>query len=118
MQPCPNKTIKCVNCHEYFEELRPLIKEVIVSHHFKKDAPDFDINLVSDCQHEYFTRLHKFEETVDGNHIFRAVKDKMHVVYAIDKEHRLIFLRAFKNFGEYKRFLMDKKRIKEMISLV
>lgn len=115
MQPCPDKSIKCVNCHEYFKELRPLIKEVIVSHHFKKDAPLFDTTLITDCKHEYFVRLHKFEETIDGNHVFRAVKGKVHIVYVIDKDHRLIFLRAFKNFTDYKKFLKDKKRIKEMI---
>jgi len=114
--PCPNKTIKCINCHEYFEEVRPLIKEVIVSHHFKRDAPDFDTNLIVDCQHEFFTRLHKLEEKIDGNHIFRAVKDGVHIVYAVDVNHRLIFLRAFKNFEEYEKFLSNSKKIKEMIS--
>jgi len=112
------KTERCINCHEYFEKLKPSIKEVILTHHFKKDAPDFDTNLIVDCKHEYFAHLHKFEETIGGNHIFRALKDKIHVVYVIDKKHRLIFLRAFSNFNEYQRFLKDKKRILESLEKV
>ena len=113
---CSEKTERCVNCHDHFEQLRPLVKEVIVSKHFKRDAPAFDVNLVVDCKHEHFRRLHKFEETIEGNHIFRAVKDEKHIVYAIDKNHRLIFLRAFDSFEEYKKFLNDKKKILKIIS--
>jgi len=112
---CPNKTEKCVNCHNHFEQLRPLVKEVIVSKHFLKDAPDFDVSSITDCKHEYFIRLHKFEETINGNHIFRAIKGRTHFVYAIDKNHSLIFLRAFDNLKEYEKFLMDKRKILDMI---
>src|SRR3989344_9152163 len=104
-----NKTERCINCHPYFEQLRPVIKGVVVFKHFLKDAPDFNVNLITDCQHEYFTRLHKFEETIDGNHIFRAIKGKKHYVYAIDRNKRLIFLRAFSSFKDYKKFLNEKK---------
>ena len=82
------KQEKCLNRYDHFEQLRPAITEVITSKHFLKDAPDFDTNLIVDCQHEYFTRLHKFEETIDGNHIFRAIRRKTHYVYAIDKNKR------------------------------
>ena len=109
------KTERCLNCHEYFEKLKPSVSEIIITKHFKKDAPDFDINLIVDCKHEYFAHLHKFEGKIDGNYVFRALKDKVHVVYVIDKKHRLIFLRAFSNFNEYQRFLEDKKRILEML---
>ncbi len=115
MIQCSNKTQKCINCHDHFQQLRPLVNDVVVSKHFKRDAPDFNINLILDCEHMHFTRLHKFEETIEGNHIFRALKDKMHIVYAIDKNHRLIFLRAFNNFGSYKKFLNEKKEIMNMI---
>ena len=106
---------RCINCNDHFDQLRPHIKEVAVSKHFLKDAPDFDINLIVDCRHEHFTHLHKFEETIEGNHIFRAVKDKTHYVYAVDKNKRLIFLRAFSNFKDYKKFLNQKKSVLKII---
>lgn len=109
------KQEKCLNFYDHFEQLRPTIKEVITSKHFLKDAPDFDTNLIVDCQYEYFTKLHKFEETIKGNHIFRGIKGKTHYVYAIDKNKRLIFLRAFNNFKDYKKFLNEKKIILKII---
>lgn len=115
METCPCRTEKCVNCHDHYQQLRPLVKEIIKTRHFSRDAPDLDINGIINCEHENFTRMHKFEEIIDGNHIFRALKGKMHVVYAIDKDERLIFLRAFCNFNSYKKFLNDKKMIEEMI---
>ncbi len=114
---CPNSA-RCVNCHHHFQELRPIVKEIIVIKRFLKDAPDFNTELVIDCQHEFFTHLHKFEGTVNGNHIFRALKNKTHVVYTIDKQNRLIFLRAFNNFNAYKKFLENKEKIIEMIENV
>lgn len=117
MPPCVNN-IKCDNCHNYFKILRPNIIGIFVSNHFKRDYPDFDISLVTDCQHVHFTNLHKFEEKVDKNYIFRAVYNKKHIVYAIDNNKRLIFLRAFGNFKEYGKFLVDKKTIKEIIETV
>ena len=115
MEPCQNKTERCINCHDHFQQLRPLIKEIIVTHHFKRDLPDFNTSQIVDCDHSSFTRLHKFEETIDGNHLFRAIKGETHIIYAIDKNHRLIFLRAFTNFKDYKKFLNKKK---EIISLI
>lgn len=106
---------RCLNCHEHFKQLRPYIKEIIVSKHFLRDAPDFNTSLIFDCEHENFTKLHKFEETIDGNHVFRAITGKMHYVYAIDKGKRLIFLRAFSNFKDYKKFLNEKKLILRII---
>ncbi|MFH1510978.1 MAG: hypothetical protein ABIF10_04745 [Candidatus Woesearchaeota archaeon] len=110
------KTPLCANCHDHYSSLRPLVKEIIVSKHFEKDLPGFDVSLIVDCDHAGFTRLHKFEETIDGNHIFRAIKDHTHIVYCIDKSHNLIFLRAFSNFKAYAKFLDDKKAILAMIS--
>ncbi|MCX6706631.1 MAG: hypothetical protein NT001_00640 [Candidatus Woesearchaeota archaeon] len=112
---CKDYNDKCINCHDHYQQLRPLIKEVIVTSHFERDLPSFDITSITDCRHENFTHLHKFEETIDGNHIFRALQDHTHIVYAIDKAHRLVFLRAFDNFKEYERFLSNKKKITEMI---
>jgi hypothetical protein len=107
---------RCINCHEHFKQLRQYITQIIISGHFAKDAPDFDTNQIVDCEHENFTELHKFEKTIDENHIFRAVKEKMHYVYAIDKNKRLVFLRAFRNFNDYKRFLSENNAILKIIN--
>ena len=116
MFECP-KTLRCENCHEHFQMLRPQITSVLLSNHFKRDFPDFDINLILSCEHEHFTRLHKFEEKIDKAYIFRAVYNEKHIVYAI-ADKKLIFLRSFANFKEYGKFLSDKKKIKELIESV
>ena len=115
---CQDKTPRCVNCHDYFQQLRPLIKNTIISKHFQRDLPDFNSNLLIDCEHQYFKKLHKFEEVLNGNHIFRALLDKIHIVYAIDKDHNLLLLRAFHNFKEYKKFIDNKKQILHMIDKI
>jgi len=104
--------------HNHFQQLQPTITEVIVTKHFRRDAPDFDVKLVADSEHSCFTHLHKYEETIEGNHIFRALQHKTHFVYCVDTENRLICLRAFPNFKEYKKFLEDKKAILRMIGSV
>jgi hypothetical protein len=114
MESC-DEEVRCANFHPLFEKLRSGVTQVIVSRHFLRDIPGFDVTLILDSRHEHFLHLHKFEETIGGNHIFRALKDKTHIVYAIDKCGRLIFLRAFHNFKEYERFLGDKKTIASMI---
>ncbi len=101
---------------DHFEQFRPGIKEVIVTKHFNRDIPGFDTALVLDSKHEHFTELHKYEENISGSHLFRALHNHIHIVYAIDKQHNLIFLRAFKNFKEYEKFLEEKKKIALMIS--
>ena len=100
--------------------VRPLIKNVAVSKHFVRDLKDQEkmnsiIKNILDCSHLEFNELHKFEENIDGNLIFRAKKEGTHIVYCVDKEMRIIFLRAIKNYTEYKNFLEDKKEIKKMI---
>jgi len=102
----------------HFEQFKPSIKKVIITHHFKKDLPDFDASLILDSKHEHFTRLHKYEENIEGNHIFRALKNKTHIVYAVDRSHNLIFLRAFHNFTEYMKFLDNKKKILGIIESI
>jgi hypothetical protein len=71
---------------------------------------------VLDCSHLEFHELHKFEKNIDGNLIFRAKKEKTHIVYGVDKNMRIVFLRAMKNFTQYKKFLEDKKEILRMIA--
>lgn len=110
---CPKEEEACLNCHSHFRALRPLVKEAVVTKRFMHDAPGFDVNVILDCQHEHFTRLHKFEETINGVHVFRAVKHRKHIVYAIDDKHRMVFLRAFDNYSNYKRYLNKKQLILE-----
>jgi hypothetical protein len=103
--------------------IRPLVKSVVVSRHFIRDLKnqqerDSIIRDILDCSELEFTELHKFEENIDGNLVFRAKKEGKHIVYGVDKKMRIVFLRVFRNFGEYKKFLDDKKRIRRMLEHV
>jgi mRNA-degrading endonuclease RelE of RelBE toxin-antitoxin system len=96
---------------------RPLIKTAIVSKRFIKDLKNEKeaksiVNEVLDCSNIDYYELHKFEENIDGYLIFRAKKEGTRIVYCVNKEMQLIFLRAFKNYKEYGKFLEDKKEIK------
>jgi mRNA-degrading endonuclease RelE of RelBE toxin-antitoxin system len=100
--------------------IRPLIKTVVISKHFLKDLRSEDkvrsiVKDILDCSNVDFTELHKFEENVDGTLIFRAKKEGVHFVYCVDKKMRIIFMRAFTNYGEYERFLGDTKEIRKTI---
>lgn len=101
--------------------VRPSIKTIVISRHFLKDLKDDKaaeslIQDILDCANAGFHELHRFEESIDGNMIFRAKRDGTHVVYGVDKKMRIIFLRVFKNYGEYERFLENKKEIGSMMS--
>jgi mRNA-degrading endonuclease RelE of RelBE toxin-antitoxin system len=119
--PCNERKDFCVNCHSHFMAIRPLIKGIVVSKHFIRDLKDEEkinsiIKDILDCSHLEFNELHKFEEHINGNLIFRAKKEQLHIVYCINKNMRLIFfLRAIKHFSKYKRFLENKKQVKRMI---
>ncbi|MFH1229767.1 MAG: hypothetical protein V1678_05085 [Candidatus Aenigmatarchaeota archaeon] len=104
----------------HFMELRPLIKEVILSKHFSRDMKDEEkteslIREVLDCSQIESNELHKFEEKISGNSIFRAKKHGVHIVYCVDTDFRIVFLRAIKNYEDYKKFLEDKKEIETMV---
>ena len=118
--PCIERKDFCINCNSHFMKARPSIKTVAVSRRFVRDLKDRKIvksiiKNVLDCSHLEFHELHKFERNVDGNLIFRAKKEKRHIVYGIDKNMRIVFLRAIKNFTQYKKFLEDKREILRMI---
>ncbi len=118
--PCIVKGDHCVNCHSHFMNIRPLIKAAVVTRHFVKDLKDEAemksiVNDILDCSNVDFYELHKFEENIDGNLIFRAKKEGIHIVYSVDKKMRLVFLRAFRNYSEYGKFLEDKREIRKMI---
>ncbi len=98
----------------------PSIGSVVVSKRFIRDLKDREmvnsvIRSILDCSHLEFHELHKFEKNIDGNLIFRAKKGKMHIVYGVDKNMGMIFMRAIKNFAQYKRFLEQEREILRMI---
>jgi mRNA-degrading endonuclease RelE of RelBE toxin-antitoxin system len=100
--------------------VRPHIKSVVVTKRFFKDLkdPEEAKSIVRDvlaCSSIDFNELHKFEEHMSGNMIYRAKKEGMHIVYCVDKNMRMIFLRAFRNFKEYEKFLEDKKELGNLI---
>jgi mRNA-degrading endonuclease RelE of RelBE toxin-antitoxin system len=119
--PCAERKDSCTNCHNHFMAIRPLIKGIVVSKHFIRDLKDEEkitsiIKDILDCSKLEFNELHKFEEHINGNLIFRAKKEHLHIVYCINKKMRIIFfLRAIKHFPRYKRFLENKKQVRRMI---
>jgi mRNA-degrading endonuclease RelE of RelBE toxin-antitoxin system len=118
--PCIEQKDHCVNCHSHFIEVRPHITSVAVTKRFFKDLKDDEkakaiVRDVLDCSNADFSELHKFEEHVNGCMIFRAKKDGMHIVYCVDKNMRIIFMRVFKNYKEYSKFLEDKKEISKLV---
>lgn len=119
---CEYRKDFCPDCNNHFMKVRPLIKNIVISKHFIKDLKDeekinFIVKSILSCSNLEFNELHKFEENIDGNLIFRAKKEDLHVIYCVDKNMRIIFLRAIKNFNEYKKFLENKKEIKKIIEI-
>ena len=119
--PCIERKDFCRNCNSHFMKVRPSIRTVAVSRRFIKDLKDQEMansimKDVLDCSHLEFHELHKFEKNIDGNLIFRAKKEKTHIVYGVERNMRIIFLRAMKNFTQYKKFLEDTKEILRMIA--
>jgi mRNA-degrading endonuclease RelE of RelBE toxin-antitoxin system len=118
--PCIEQKDHCLNCHSHFMEVRPHITSVVVTKRFFKDLKDAEkakelVRDVLDCSSADFIELHKFEEHVAGCMIFRAKKEGMHIVYCVDKSMRIIFMRVFKNFKQYEKFLDDKKELTKFI---
>jgi len=117
---CAERKNFCIGCNSHFMKIRPMIKSVIVSKHFVKDFEDEEkmnsiIKNILDCSQIEFNELHKFEENINGSLIFRAKKDNLHIVYCADSKFRILFLRAIKNFEEYKKFIENKREIIKMI---
>jgi mRNA-degrading endonuclease RelE of RelBE toxin-antitoxin system len=117
---CSLEKEACKDCNSHFMKMRPLIKSVAVSKHFLRDVKSEEeaksiVNSILDCSHMSYTELHKFEEDIDGIMVFRAKRGHSHIVYCIDKEIRLVFLRLIKNFDEYRKFMEDKKTIKKLV---
>ena len=112
---CSGEKIFCDNCNSHFSNLRGNITEVTITRHFEKDLGDSGkrsavVSQILDCSSKDFHELHKFEFKAGESYIFRAKKDGMHVLYGISG-NELVFLRAIKNYGEYKRFLVEVKRL-------
>lgn len=112
----------CDTCNSHFMKVRPLIKEVVISKHFRRDMKDENkiesiVKKIMDCSHMEFHEMHKFEENIDDNLIFRARKGNMHIVYCVTKDRKMIFLRAVRNYDEYKKLLEDKGMLKKLIGI-
>ncbi len=121
--PCAAKRDFCFNCYSHFKMVRPSLKTLVISSHFVRDLKDKEernsiVSGVLNCSNVDFNELHKFEEHIDGDLIFRAKKGGIHIVYCVDKKMRIVFLRAFRNYTEYGNFLNDRKEIKKMIASV
>ena len=120
---CEERKNFCINCNSHFMSVRPLLKNVVVTKHFKRDLKDEEkinslIKDILDCSHLEFNELHKFEENVNGNLIFIAKKENLHIVYCVDKKMNIIFLRAIRNFDDYKKFLENKKDLNKIIEVI
>jgi mRNA-degrading endonuclease RelE of RelBE toxin-antitoxin system len=118
--PCRVKKDHCLNCHSQFVAVRPNIRGVVVTKRFFKDLEDEEkakeiVRDVLDCSNADFYELHKFEEHAAGCMVFRAKKEGMHIVYCVDKNMRIIFMRVFKNFKNYEKFLDDRKELAKTI---
>ena len=118
--PCIEQKEHCLNCHSLFMAVRPHIKSMVVTKRFFKDLKDEEkakaiVRDVLDCSNADFNELHKFEEHVNGCMVFRAKKEGMHIVYGVDKNMRIIFMRVFKNFKKYEKLLEDKREISKLI---
>jgi hypothetical protein len=112
---------QCINCHSQFREVRPLVTGAIITHRFFRDfrspqEAQANVNAILACDNVDYHEMHTFEENVDGNLVFRAKKGGVHMVYAVDKAKQIVFLRAFRNFSEYGKFLEDKKDIRKMLT--
>jgi hypothetical protein len=107
-------------CNSHFKNLRPSISEYKVSSHMAKnlDNPQEAIDKIMNCEDVCSSEIHKFEEKIGDLTIFRAKIDGIHIVYAVNKEKILFFLRAFRNFSHYGKFLEDKKEIRKMVELM
>jgi len=118
--PCNEQKDHCLNCHSHFMAVRPHITSIVVTKRFFKDLKDEEkakeiVRDVLDCSNADFYELHKFEKHVDGCMVFRAKTEGIHIVYGVDKNMRIIFMRAFRNFKEYEKFLDDKKELTKLI---
>src|SRR3990172_5951838 len=113
--------VECQMCRGFnsrFGELRPSIEEYKVSKHLTRDVKNSAelIDKILACEHTCSSELHKFEKKIDDFSVFRAKIDGAHIVYAIDAKKILFFLRAFRNFSDYMRFLVNEKEIKEIVN--
>jgi mRNA-degrading endonuclease RelE of RelBE toxin-antitoxin system len=110
----------CINCSNHFRAIRPKITSIIVTKNFKRDFKDDGkaesiIRKIMECSNLDFSELHKFEEKIGNNLIFRAKEGDLHIVYGIGSNNRIVFLRAIRNFNDYKKFLANKTGIVTLI---
>ncbi len=90
----------------HFEEIKPKIKGYEITKHFKRDLKGAALPCVMDILNskDYSEELHKFEFKKENKLYFRAKINKIHILYCFDNE-KILFLRAFKDFNNYRKFL-------------
>ncbi len=97
-----------------FEQLKPAIKGYAITSHFKRDVGSIEkatAIVIEVLESKESEQMHKFEELIEENLIFRAKIQGVHIVYVLTPSQRLVFLRAFKNFKSYEHFLADKQAL-------
>ncbi len=90
--------------------IRPHIRNVVFTKRFFRDLKDEKkankfLESILDCSYADFNVLHKFEELINRSKVFRAKTGKRSIVCCVDKNKRIIFMRVFKNFKRYKKFI-------------
>jgi mRNA-degrading endonuclease RelE of RelBE toxin-antitoxin system len=89
--------------------IKPHVRSVVVGKRFLKDLKGEKakelLREALDYPDANFYELQKFEEHVVGSAGFRGKAGEEHVVYCVDKNKRVIFMRVFKNVENYKKFI-------------
>jgi len=89
--------------------IKPQVRSAVVGKRFLKDLKGEKakelLREALDYPEAELYELHKFEEHAAGSAGFRAKAGEGHVVYCVDKNKRVIFMRVFKNVEHYKKFV-------------
>ena len=92
---------------QHFEEIKPEISGYEVTKHFKRDLKDSSLGMVMTVLNSgYSEELHKFEFKKKDRMYFRAKIEGYHILYCFH-DGIVTFLRAFKDFNDYTRFLEE-----------
>ena len=102
-----------MNERSHFEQINDQIDEYEISNHCKRDLKGLALPFIMDIidkKHEGFEELHKFELKFENGTFFRAKINGIHILYCFSNK-KITFLRAFKNFIEYKKVLNHPEKL-------
>ena len=90
--------------------IRPHIRSIVVTKRYLEDLKEEEnakklLENVLDCPNADLNVLHKFEELVNRCKLFRAKTGERSIVCCVDKNKRIIFMRVFKDFKRYTKFI-------------